>query len=152
MEVDELDWAASTKEHEALTKAFEDYGSGVEKVRSAMTACQKTLSKQKQAHKDFAKLFAKQRKEQKITEEEYAGYMAQLAERHKFHGRVANALPMNTGMFLNTMLGTVNVTLPHMGDRFKYKTEYEKMKFKGTIAIILSALIAVYCQSRRTAG
>ena len=51
------------------------------------------------------------------------------------------ALPMTSSFLLGSLLGTVNVTLPHMGDRFKYKTEYEQFKLKGTVVIILGALV-----------
>ncbi len=62
-----------------------------------MAGCQARVRRTRHECMRVLIVLDRQRKDGKIKEEEYAGYLAQLAERQKFHARVTNALPMNTG-------------------------------------------------------
>ena len=53
------------------------------------------------------------------------------------------ARPACHRFLLRSLLGQVNVRLPQMSDRFKYKQEYEEFKMWVTYLIILSSSIIV---------
>eukprot|EP01136_Pigoraptor_vietnamica_P020799 Opistho-1_new@70190 len=68
-------------------------------------------------------------------------YSAAIAEKMALLRKIELLFPQKNSMLLHMALGDVNVTLPKMGDRFRYKTEYEGFKMRMTvITIALSAL------------
>lgn len=54
-----------------------------------------------------------------------------------------------TSRLLRLALGDVNVTLPTIGDRIKYKSEYETFKLRMTVIVIVLALLNLFAIATR---
>lgn len=143
-----LDFAQSTADFAALEKGFEEYTELNKSLRAAQDKCQSSLKKQKGHLKDWTKELARQFKAGAITESDYKEKLAIMQTRKTTIDHIAVALPIPTHFLLAFVLGSVNVTLLHMGDRFRYKNEYEVFKRNATCTIILLALLSLYFECR----
>eukprot|EP01137_Pigoraptor_chileana_P025715 Opistho-2@95576 len=71
-------------------------------------------------------------------------YAAAIIEKSAMLRKAELLFPQKNSMLLRLALGDVNVTLPKMGDRFKYKTEYENFKMKMTIVTIALSFLNLF--------
>jgi hypothetical protein len=65
-----------------------------------------------------------------------------LADKRRLMREVEKCLPQKTSFMLQLSLGDINVTLPRIGDRMRYKTNYENFKLQMTfVGLVFTALL-----------
>ncbi|XP_023589436.1 transmembrane protein 120B [Trichechus manatus latirostris] len=117
------------------------YKQKLEELTALQTLCSGSINKQKKRLKDLK--FTLQRCLQTLPSEE-AELVQQLGanikERQNVFFDMEAYLPKKNGLYLNLVLGNVNVTLLSNQAKFAYKDEYEKFKLYLTIILLLGAV------------
>eukprot|EP00126_Sphaerothecum_destruens_P003552 Sdes_comp17304_c0_seq1m6509 len=73
-----------------------------------------------------------------------------LSEYKKKLNNIKRYFPQPHSLALRIILGDVNLTLWNVGDRFKYKTEYERFKLKCTVLTIFWGFVNLFYPNRLT--
>ncbi|XP_009878645.1 PREDICTED: transmembrane protein 120B [Charadrius vociferus] len=117
------------------------YRQKLEEVTSLQTACSSSIHRQKKTLRDLK--HSLQRCKPRASPEEFAliqEISTQIKERQNAFFDMEAYLPKKNGLYLNLVLGNVNVTLLSNQAKFAYKDEYEKFKLYLTIILLLGAV------------
>ncbi|KAF4790507.1 Transmembrane protein [Turdus rufiventris] len=117
------------------------YRQKLEEVTSLQTACSSSIHRQKKTLRDLK--HSLQRCKPRAGPEEFAliqEISSQIKERQNAFFDMEAYLPKRNGLYLNLVLGNVNVTLLSNQAKFAYKDEYEKFKLYLTIILLLGAV------------
>uniref|UniRef100_A0A803WEG6 Transmembrane protein 120B n=1 Tax=Ficedula albicollis TaxID=59894 RepID=A0A803WEG6_FICAL len=117
------------------------YRQKLEEVTSLQTACSSSIHRQKKTLRDLK--HGLQRCKPRASPEEFAliqEISSQIKERQNAFFDMEAYLPKRNGLYLNLVLGNVNVTLLSNQAKFAYKDEYEKFKLYLTIILLLGAV------------
>jgi len=71
-----------------------------------------------------------------------------LDAKYRHIGQIQKSLPKPNGMYLNIVLGSVDVTLLNRQQRLDYKEQYEQFKLWVTSILLLLSAGAIYTSSR----
>ncbi|KAJ3634476.1 hypothetical protein Zmor_016448 [Zophobas morio] len=74
-----------------------------------------------------------------------------IKEKWKHFMNIKRCLPQTPSPLLKLVLGEINVTLPHLSDRFRYKSNYENFKLRMNIIGLLFSLLAIFIKLHRFA-
>ncbi|MBN3304281.1 T120B protein, partial [Amia calva] len=118
------------------------YKQKLDELTNLQTICSNSISKQKKSLSDLKHNLQRCIQTSSPKEVEYIkDIQAQIKERKQnvFFDMEAY-LPKKNGLYLNLVLGNVNVTLLSNQAKFAYKDEYEKFKLYMTIILLLGAI------------
>ncbi|EMP37104.1 hypothetical protein UY3_05635 [Chelonia mydas] len=117
------------------------YRQKLEELNNLQAACSSSIRKQKRKLKDLK--YSLQRCKHKSSTEEsdlIQQINTQIKDRQNIFFDMEAYLPKRNGLYLNLVLGNVNVTLLSNQAKFAYKDEYEKFKLYLTIILLLGAV------------
>uniref|UniRef100_A0A8V0ZWK4 Transmembrane protein 120B n=1 Tax=Gallus gallus TaxID=9031 RepID=A0A8V0ZWK4_CHICK len=135
------EWRELDEEFRQLQETHKVYRQKLEEVTSLQTACSSSIHRQKKTLRDLK--HSLQRCKPRATPEEFAlieQISTQIKERQNAFFDMEAYLPKKNGLYLNLVLGNVNVTLLSNQAKFAYKDEYEKFKLYLTIILLLGAV------------
>ncbi|XP_067162944.1 transmembrane protein 120B isoform X2 [Apteryx mantelli] len=147
------EWRELEEEFRQLQETHKVYRQKLEEVTGLQTACSSSIQKQKKTLKDLK--YRLQRCKPRASPEEFAliqQISSQIKERQNVFFDMEAYLPKKNGLYLNLVLGNVNVTLLSNQAKFAYKDEYEKFKLYLTIILLLGAVACRFILHYRIKG
>ncbi|KAJ8779306.1 hypothetical protein J1605_012768 [Eschrichtius robustus] len=117
------------------------YRQKLEELTALQTSCSSSINKQKTRLKDLKGTLQRYKRHASREEAELVQQLgASIKERQNIFFDMEAYLPKKNGLYLNLVLGNVNVTLLSNQAKFAYKDEYEKFKLYLTIILLLGAV------------
>ncbi|XP_060641951.2 transmembrane protein 120B isoform X1 [Anolis sagrei] len=117
------------------------YKQKLEELNTLQTTFSGSIQKQKRGLKDLQHSFQRCKHNCSLEESELIQQInSQIKERQNVFFDMEAYLPKKNGLYLNLVLGNVNVTLLSNQAKFAYKDEYEKFKLYLTIILLLGAV------------
>ncbi|XP_064128226.1 transmembrane protein 120B isoform X7 [Loxodonta africana] len=137
----EREWHELEGEFQELQETHKIYKQKLEEVTALQTLCSGSINKQKKRLKDLKYTLQRYKCHASQEEVELVQQMsANIRERQNIFFDMEAYLPKKNGLYLNLVLGNVNVTLLSNQAKFAYKDEYEKFKLYLTIILLLGAV------------
>ncbi|XP_031792246.1 transmembrane protein 120B isoform X2 [Piliocolobus tephrosceles] len=137
----EREWHELEGEFQELQETHRIYKQKLEELAALQTLCSSSISKQKKHLKDLKLTLQRCKRHTSQEEAELVQQMAaNIKERQDIFFDMEAYLPKKNGLYLNLVLGNVNVTLLSNQAKFAYKDEYEKFKLYLTIILLLGAV------------
>ncbi|XP_033076227.1 transmembrane protein 120B isoform X3 [Trachypithecus francoisi] len=137
----EREWHELEGEFQELQETHRIYKQKLEELAALQTLCSSSISKQKKHLKDLKLTLQRCKRHTSQEEAELVQQMAaNIKERQDVFFDMEAYLPKKNGLYLNLVLGNVNVTLLSNQAKFAYKDEYEKFKLYLTIILLLGAV------------
>ncbi|XP_059974102.1 transmembrane protein 120B isoform X3 [Mesoplodon densirostris] len=128
-------------EHFHIMDTHRIYRQKLEELTALQTSCSSSINKQKTRLKDLKRTLQRYRRHASREEAELVQQLgASVKERQNVFFDMEAYLPKKNGLYLNLVLGNVNVTLLSNQAKFAYKDEYEKFKLYLTIILLLGAV------------
>ncbi|KJE90490.1 transmembrane protein [Capsaspora owczarzaki ATCC 30864] len=122
-----------------IETSFANFKAASKTMFTAQDDCVKSIGAQKKAIGEL--LDMAKRKPAGLTDQERTELERETAEQKSQLSRMEVSFPQKKSVLLGLVLGDVNMTLPKMGDRFKYKEDYEKFKARMTMITVLISLL-----------
>ncbi|CAN0364971.1 unnamed protein product [Lampetra planeri] len=134
------EWGELETEYKTLQETHKLYKHKLDEVTRLQSSCCESIDKQKRGMKDLLQSL-KHCKPPKFPEEREVVEKVEAAieERQAIFFDMEAFLPKKNGLYLNLVLGNVNVTLLSKQAKFAYKDEYEKFKLYLTTLLILAS-------------
>ncbi|KAI4816648.1 hypothetical protein KUCAC02_008964 [Chaenocephalus aceratus] len=145
----ETEWEEMDEEYQQLQETHKVYRQKLEELTSLQTTCSSAISKQKKCLKDLRWSLTKCSKT--CDEQELkliADMKTQIKDKENVFFDMEAYLPKKNGLYLNLVLGSVNVTLLSNQAKFAYKDEYEKFKLYMTIILMFGAISLFFLNYR----
>ncbi|XP_029072874.1 transmembrane protein 120B isoform X2 [Monodon monoceros] len=137
----EREWHELEGEFQELQDTHRIYRQKLEELTALQTSCSSSISKQKTRLKDLKCTLQRYKRHASRKEAELIQQLgANVKERQNVFFDMEAYLPKKNGLYLNLVLGNVNVTLLSNQAKFAYKDEYEKFKLYLTIILLLGAV------------
>ncbi|XP_059883975.1 transmembrane protein 120B isoform X3 [Delphinus delphis] len=137
----EREWHELEGEFQELQDIHRIYRQKLEELTALQTSCSSSISKQKTRLKDLKRTLQRYKRHTSREEAELIQQLgANVKERQNVFFDMEAYLPKKNGLYLNLVLGNVNVTLLSNQAKFAYKDEYEKFKLYLTIILLLGAV------------
>ncbi|XP_024614419.1 transmembrane protein 120B isoform X2 [Neophocaena asiaeorientalis asiaeorientalis] len=137
----EREWHELEGEFQELQDTHRIYRQKLEELTALQTSCSSSISKQKTRLKDLKRMLQRYKRHASRKEAELIQQLgANVKERQNVFFDMEAYLPKKNGLYLNLVLGNVNVTLLSNQAKFAYKDEYEKFKLYLTIILLLGAV------------
>uniref|UniRef100_A0ABM5F2K3 Transmembrane protein 120B isoform X2 n=1 Tax=Pogona vitticeps TaxID=103695 RepID=A0ABM5F2K3_9SAUR len=135
------EWKDLEEEFQQLQETHRTYKQKLEELSTLQATCSASIQKQKRALKDLQCSFQRCKRNCSLKELELVEQINhQIKERQNVFFDMEAYLPKKNGLYLNLVLGNVNVTLLNNQAKFAYKDEYEKFKLYLTIILFLGAV------------
>ncbi|RXN24504.1 transmembrane protein 120A [Labeo rohita] len=129
------------------------YRQKLEELTNLQAICSSAISKQRKGLKDLKQSLHKCTKTCNEKETEVVNdLLVQIKERQNVFFDMEAYLPKKNGLYLNLVLGNVNVTLLSNQAKFAYKDEYEKFKLYMTIILMFGAVTCLFLLNYRIKG
>ncbi|XP_012697541.1 transmembrane protein 120B [Clupea harengus] len=141
----QTDWEEIDKEYQQLQETHKVYRQKLEELTSLQAICSSAISKQRKGLKDLRHTLKKcaltsdEKQSEQITD-----IQTQIKEKQNVFFDMEAYLPKKNGLYLNLVLGNVNVTLLSNQAKFAYKDEYEKFKLYLTIILMFGAMACLF--------
>ncbi|XP_054366510.1 transmembrane protein 120B isoform X1 [Mirounga angustirostris] len=149
----EREWHELEGEFQELQETHRIYKQKLEELTSLQTLCSSSINKQKTRLKDLKHTLQRYKNHASREEAELIQQMsANIKERQNIFFDMEAYLPKKNGLYLNLVLGNVNVTLLSNQAKFAYKDEYEKFKLYLTIILLLGAVACRFVLHYRIKG
>ncbi|KAM7145104.1 transmembrane protein 120B isoform 2-T2 [Macrochelys suwanniensis] len=135
------EWRELEEEFQQLQETHKVYRQKLEELNNLQASCSSSIRKQKRKLKDLK--YSLQRCKHTSNPEEsdlIQQINTQIKDRQNVFFDMEAYLPKRNGLYLNLVLGNVNVTLLSNQAKFAYKDEYEKFKLYLTIILLLGAV------------
>ncbi|KAM3875357.1 transmembrane protein 120A-like [Diretmus argenteus] len=143
-------WESLEEEYQHIQETHRMYLQKLDEISKLQKSCSSSIYRQRETLKEMSHLVKKCSKE--LTEED-AKTMDDIKEKIKTRPNVffemEAFLPRKNGLYLNLVLGNVNVTLLSKQSKFAYKEEYEKFKLCLTVILLLFSFICYFFVSYR---
>ncbi|XP_007422816.1 transmembrane protein 120B [Python bivittatus] len=123
-----------------INETHKIYRHKLEELTSLQGACSSSIQKQKQRLKELQYKFQRCKSQGGLETELILQINNQIRDRQNAFFDMEAYLPKKNGLYLNLVLGNVNVTLLSNQAKFAYKDEYEKFKLYLTIILLLGAV------------
>ncbi|XP_047618802.1 transmembrane protein 120B isoform X1 [Phacochoerus africanus] len=137
----EREWHELEGEFQELQETHRIYKQKLEELTAFQTLCSSSINKQKTRLKDLKHTLQRYKRHASREEAELVQQLgANIKERQNVFFDMEAYLPKKNGLYLNLVLGNVNVTLLSKQAKFAYKDEYEKFKLYLTIILLLGAV------------
>ncbi|XP_048840745.1 transmembrane protein 120B-like [Brienomyrus brachyistius] len=135
------EWEEIDREFQQLQEAHKVYRQKLGQLSSLQSACSASIRRQKRSLSELRSSLHRCAKSSSPKEqEEIREIQAQIRDRQNVFFDMEAYLPKKNGLYLNLVLGNVNVTLLSNQAKFAYKDEYEKFKLYLTIILMLGAI------------
>ncbi|CAL8321661.1 unnamed protein product [Lota lota] len=141
------EWDEIELEYQQLqaSETHKVYRQKLEELTSLQSTCSSGISKQRKSLRDIRHSLNKCL--QKCDEKELEvlkDIKIQIKEKENVFFDMEAYLPKKNGLYLNLVLGNVNVTLLSNQAKFAYKDEYEKFKVFMTIILLFGAITCLF--------
>uniref|UniRef100_W5LN43 Transmembrane protein 120B n=1 Tax=Astyanax mexicanus TaxID=7994 RepID=W5LN43_ASTMX len=136
----ESDWREIEQEYQQLQETHKVYRQKLEELTSLQAICSSSICKQRKGLKELRKTLHKY---------VIADLQTQIKEKQNVFFDMESYLPKRNGLYLNLVLGNVNVTLLSNQAKFAYKDEYEKFKLYMTIILMFGAVTCLFLLNYR---
>ncbi|XP_053328683.1 transmembrane protein 120B isoform X1 [Spea bombifrons] len=135
------EWGELDKEFEQLQETHKVYRQKLEELNSLQSVCSSYINKHKRRLAELKYNLQRHKRSASPAETELIQQIdSTIKERHNVFFDMEAYLPKKNGLYLNLVLGNVNVTLLSNQAKFAYKDEYEKFKLYLTIILLLGAI------------
>ncbi|XP_059750928.1 transmembrane protein 120B isoform X2 [Balaenoptera ricei] len=149
----EREWHELEGEFQELQDTHRIYRQKLEELTALQTSCSSSINKQKTRLKDLKHTLQRYKRHASREEAELVQQLgASIKERQNIFFDMEAYLPKKNGLYLNLVLGNVNVTLLSNQAKFAYKDEYEKFKLYLTIILLLGAVACRFVLYYRIKG
>uniref|UniRef100_A0A3Q3WQ90 Transmembrane protein 120B n=1 Tax=Mola mola TaxID=94237 RepID=A0A3Q3WQ90_MOLML len=141
----QTEWEEIDEEYQQLQETHKIYRQKLEELTSLQMTCSGAISKQRKCLKDLRYSLTKclpTRDEKEL--ELIKDLKMQIKEKENVFFDMEAYLPKRNGLYLNLVLGNVNVTLLSNQAKFAYKDEYEKFKLYMTIILMFGAITCLF--------
>ncbi|XP_026640041.1 transmembrane protein 120B isoform X4 [Microtus ochrogaster] len=137
----EREWHELEGEFQELQETHRIYRQKLEELTALQTLCSTSINKQKRHLRDLKGTLQRCKRHSSQEEAELIQQIgANIKERQNVFFDMEAYLPKKNGLYLNLVLGNVNVTLLSNQAKFAYKDEYEKFKLYLTIILLVGAV------------
>ncbi|XP_041078498.1 transmembrane protein 120B-like [Polyodon spathula] len=138
----QAEWEEIEQEFQQLQELHKVYRQKLDELTNLQTVCSNSISKHKKNLGEIKYSLRRCKKELCTAEERelIQSVHTQMKERQNVFFDMEAYLPKKNGLYLNLVLGNVNVTLLNNQAKFVYKDEYEKFKLYMTIILLLGAI------------
>ncbi|KAK6476463.1 transmembrane protein 120B-like isoform X1 [Huso huso] len=138
----QAEWEEIEQEFQQLQESHKVYRQKLDELTNLQTICSNSISKHKKNLGEINYSLRRCKKEACTAEERelIQSVQTQMKERQNVFFDMEAYLPKKNGLYLNLVLGNVNVTLLSNQAKFAYKDEYEKFKLYMTIILLLGAI------------
>ncbi|XP_028914446.1 transmembrane protein 120B isoform X2 [Ornithorhynchus anatinus] len=137
----EGEWHELEEEFQELQETHKVYRQKLEELTTVQAVCSSSINKQKKRLRDLKCSLQRFKRHATCEEAELIQQIsANIKERQNVFFDMEAYLPKKNGLYLNLVLGNVNVTLLSNQAKFAYKDEYEKFKLYLTIILLLGAV------------
>ncbi|KAE8285099.1 Transmembrane protein 120B [Larimichthys crocea] len=141
----QTEWEEIDEEYQQLQENHKIYRQKLEELTNLQTTCSSAISKQRKCLKDLRYSLAKcaqtcDEKELELIKD----IKTQIKDKENVFFDMEAYLPKRNGLYLNLVLGNVNVTLLSNQAKFAYKDEYEKFKLYMTIILMFGAITCLF--------
>ncbi|XP_019937457.2 transmembrane protein 120B [Paralichthys olivaceus] len=141
----QTEWEEIDEEHQQLQESHKIYRQKLEELTNLQTTCSNAISKQRKCLKDLRYSLSKcvktcDEKDLKLITD----IKTQIKDKENVFFDMEAYLPKRNGLYLNLVLGNVNVTLLSNQAKFAYKDEYEKFKLYMTIILMFGAITCLF--------
>uniref|UniRef100_A0A673AKD1 Transmembrane protein 120B n=1 Tax=Sphaeramia orbicularis TaxID=375764 RepID=A0A673AKD1_9TELE len=128
-----------------FTESHKIYRQKLEELTNLQATCSNAISKQRKCLKDLGYSLNKcaktcDAKDLKLITD----IQTQVKDKENVFFDMEAYLPKKNGLYLNLVLGNVNVTLLSNQAKFAYKDEYEKFKLYMTIILMFGAITCLF--------
>ncbi|XP_010869607.1 transmembrane protein 120A [Esox lucius] len=140
------EWKSVEEEYHQLQESHRLYLQKLDEVSKLQINCSSSIARQRQRLKDMSQLVKRCSKEG-LTEEDVKtldGIKEHIKARPNTFFEMESFLPKENGLYLNLVLGNVNVTLLSKQSKFAYKDEYEKFKLCLTVLLLLYTFMCYF--------
>ncbi|XP_069611569.1 transmembrane protein 120B isoform X3 [Ranitomeya imitator] len=135
------EWGELEKEFRQLQETHKIYKQKLEELNTLQSLCTGSISKHKRRLADLKGSLKIHKQSASLGETDLIQQIdSTIKERHNVFFDMEAYLPKKNGLYLNLVLGNVNVTLLSNQAKFAYKDEYEKFKLYLTIILLLGAI------------
>ncbi|XP_063066875.1 transmembrane protein 120B [Engraulis encrasicolus] len=146
----QTDWEEIDKEYQQLQETHKVYRQKLDELTSLQAVCSSAISKQRKGLKDIKLSLHKCTPTSDEKEsEQIRDIQTQIKEKQNVFFDMEAYLPKKNGLYLNLVLGNVNVTLLSNQAKFAYKDEYEKFKLIMTIILMFGAMTCLFLLNYR---
>ncbi|XP_062410073.1 transmembrane protein 120B isoform X1 [Sardina pilchardus] len=141
----QTEWDEIEKEYQQLQETHKVYRQKLDELTSLQAICSSAISKQRKGLKDLkhslhkCALTSDEKQSEQLKDIE-----GQIKEKQHVFFDMEAYLPKKNGLYLNLVLGNVNVTLLSNQAKFAYKDEYEKFKLYLTIILMFGAMACLF--------
>ncbi|XP_039635688.1 transmembrane protein 120B [Perca fluviatilis] len=141
----QTEWEEIDEEYQQLQETHKIYRQKLEELTNLQTTCSSAISKQRKCLKDLRRSLTKcsqtcDKKELELIKD----IKTQIKDKENVFFDMEAYLPKKNGLYLNLVLGNVNVTLLSNQAKFAYKDEYEKFKLYMTIILMFGAITCLF--------
>ncbi|KAG7480607.1 hypothetical protein MATL_G00058190 [Megalops atlanticus] len=135
------EWEEIEREFQQLQEMHKTYRQKLDELTHLQTICSSSIGKQKKSLRELNCSLHRCAKTSSPKEiEQIKDIQSQIKEKQNVFFDMEAYLPKKNGLYLNLVLGNVNVTLLSTQAKFAYKDEYEKFKLYMTIILMLGAI------------
>ncbi|KAF7701392.1 transmembrane protein 120B [Silurus meridionalis] len=144
------EWEEIEKEFQQLQETHKVYRLKLEELTHLQAICSSAICKQRKGLKELGHTLRQCVKTSNDTDSlSINSLQAQIKEKQNVFFDMEAYLPKKNGLYLNLVLGNVNVTLLSNQAKFAYKDEYEKFKLCMTIILLLGAITCLFLLNYR---
>ncbi|XP_055063735.2 transmembrane protein 120B [Misgurnus anguillicaudatus] len=139
------EWKEIEQEYEQLQETHKVYRQKLEELTNLQALCNSAIGKQRKGLKELKQSLHKCASSHSDKEsEDLNDLQVRIKERQNVFFDMEAYLPKKNGLYLNLVLGNVNVTLLSNQAKFAYKDEYEKFKLYMTIILLFGAVTCLF--------
>uniref|UniRef100_A0A4W5Q6S5 Transmembrane protein 120B n=1 Tax=Hucho hucho TaxID=62062 RepID=A0A4W5Q6S5_9TELE len=139
----QTEWEEIDQEYQQLQETHKVYRQKLDELTNLQATCSSAISKQRKGLKDLR--YSLDEKEMELIKD----IQMQIKDKEHFFFDMEAYLPKKNGLYLNLVLGNVNVTLLSNQAKFAYKDEYEKFKLCMTIILMFAAITCLFLLNYR---
>ncbi|XP_068608922.1 transmembrane protein 120B [Brachionichthys hirsutus] len=141
----QTDWDEIDEEYRQLQETHRIYRQKLDELTNLQATCSGAIGKQRKCLKDLRHSLTRcartcEKKELDLMME----IETQIKDKENVFFDMEAYLPKKNGLYLNLVLGNVNVTLLSNQAKFAYKDEYEKFKLYMTIILMFGAITCLF--------
>uniref|UniRef100_A0AAY5KHE5 Transmembrane protein 120B n=1 Tax=Esox lucius TaxID=8010 RepID=A0AAY5KHE5_ESOLU len=146
----QTEWEEIDQEYQQLQETHKLYRQKLEELTNLQTTCSSSICKQRKGLNDLRHSLHQCTKTSNEKEIELINdIQMQMKEKENVFFDMEAYLPKKNGLYLNLVLGNVNVTLLSNQAKFAYKDEYEKFKLFMTIILMFGAITCLFLLNYR---
>ncbi|XP_067102520.1 ion channel TACAN-like [Osmerus mordax] len=143
------EWNALDEEYQQIQVTHRLYLQKLNEVSKLQSNVSSSIARQKKRLKELSWLMKKCKGLSEDERETLDGIKEHIKARPNIFFEMEAFLPKKNGLYLNLVLGNVNVTLLSKQLKFAYKDEYEKFKLCLTMILLLFSFICTFFVSYR---